>query len=188
MVSNQLVSDPQETTGADHIDSLYRYALSLTRNRSEAEDLVQETYVRALGASCRLRPDSNVKSWLFTILRNLWLNQWRRRRSGPQFVDADGSRDGPNGIVASSKNPYESYVSNEESNQVRGAIQQLPAVFREIILLREYEELSYHEISVILDCPPGTVMSRLARARSTLRVLLAGRLGSSDLEKNRGRN
>jgi RNA polymerase sigma-70 factor, ECF subfamily len=188
MYSNQLAPDPQESTGADHIDSLYRYALALTRNRCEAEDLVQETYVRALGAICRLRPDSNMKSWLFTILRNLWLNQWRRRSSGPQFVDADGSRDGTNGIAASSKNPYESYVSNEESDQVRDAIQQLPEEFREVILLREYEELSYHEISSILNCPPGTVMSRLARARSRLRVLLASRLGSTNLATRGGGN
>jgi RNA polymerase sigma-70 factor, ECF subfamily len=181
MFSNQSASDPQENTGVDHIDSLYRYALALTRNRSEAEDLVQETYLRALGAICRLRPDSNMKSWLFTILRNLWLNQWRRRRSGPQFVDADGLRDGTNGIATSSKNPYESYLSNEEADQVRGAIQQLPAEFREVIVLREYEEMSYHEISVILDCPPGTVMSRLARARSRLRVLLGSRLDSFNL-------
>jgi RNA polymerase sigma-70 factor (ECF subfamily) len=166
-----------DIVGVEHIDGLYSYALVLSRNRSEAEDLVQETYVRALGAMGRLRPESNVKSWLFTILRNIWLNQLRQRRTAPQIVemDVEGINVGI-GTKTSDDDPYALYVSTLERNQVREAIQQLPAESREIILLREYEELSYQEIATILDCPTGTVMSRLARARAKLRALLSATL------------
>ena len=164
-----------DIVGVEHIDGLYSYALVLSRNRSEAEDLVQETYVRAIGAMGRLRPESNVKSWLFTILRNIWLNQLRQRRTAPQIVemDVEGINAGIGTKTADDDDPYALYASTVERNQVREAIQQLPAESREIILLREYEELSYQEIATILDCPAGTVMSRLARARAKLRALLS---------------
>jgi RNA polymerase sigma-70 factor (ECF subfamily) len=157
---------------------LYSYALVLTRNRSEAEDLVQETYVRALGAMGRLRADSNVKSWLFTILRNTWFNQLRQQRTA-KLVALDGEENAMD-IAETAKDPYALYVDKMEHAQVRQAIQQLPAGFREIILLREFEELSYQEIATILDCPAGTVMSRLARARASLRMLLSAVLRTSD--------
>jgi RNA polymerase sigma-70 factor (ECF subfamily) len=174
MLQKPNTSSATDIVGVEHIDGLYSYALVLTRNRSEAEDLVQETYVRAIGAMGRLRPESNVKSWLFTILRNIWFNQLRQRRTAPQIVemDVEGINVGI-GTQTSDDDPYALYVSTLERNQVREAIDQLPADFREIILLREYEELSYQEIAVILNCPPGTVMSRLARARAKLRALLA---------------
>jgi RNA polymerase sigma-70 factor (ECF subfamily) len=155
-----------------HIDGLYRYAMALARNPAVAADLVQETYVRALPARKGLRAGSNVKSWLFTILRNVWLNQLRHSRTAPQVndLDADDSRT-PRAAEAS--NPHAAYISKLERERVREAIQQLPDEFREIIVLRAFEELSYQEIATVLDCPPGTVMSRLARARSKLRGLLS---------------
>ena len=156
----------------EYLDGLYSYGLVLSRNRAEAEDLVQETCLRALRAMGRLRPDSNVKSWLFTILRNIWLNQLRQRKTAPGVVDLDSDEYVTNQEVDSSKDPHAAFVSDLEREQVRHAIQQLPVEFREIIMLREYEELSYQEIASVLDCPPGTVMSRLARARSRLRELL----------------
>jgi RNA polymerase sigma-70 factor (ECF subfamily) len=121
----------------------------------------------------RLRPDSNVKSWLFTILRNIWFNQLRRWRTSPETVELDSDESGPNKAVDTAKDPHATYVSNLEREQVRVAIQKLSIEFREIILLREYEELSYQEIATVLECPLGTVMSRLARARSRLRDLLS---------------
>jgi RNA polymerase sigma-70 factor (ECF subfamily) len=172
MFSNRSTAEQQEAAGTEHIEGLYRYAVMLTRNQSDAEDLVQETYVRALPAMGNLREGSNIKSWLFTILRNAWLNQWRRNRSQARLLDHDGKDDGTSNLVATSKDPYEEYVSKTECSRVREAIERLPAEFREIIALREFEGLSYHEIAAILDCPPGTVMSRLARARSKLRILL----------------
>jgi RNA polymerase sigma-70 factor (ECF subfamily) len=156
----------------EYLDGLYSYAMVLSRNQAEAEDLVQETCLRALRAMKRLRPDSNVKSWLFTILRNIWLNQLRQRKTAPDVLDLDSDERGAERAVDSARDPHAAYVSDLEGQQVRNAIEQLPLEFREIILLREYEELSYEEIATLLDCPLGTVMSRLARARSKLRDLL----------------
>jgi RNA polymerase sigma-70 factor, ECF subfamily len=158
----------------EYLDGLYGYAMVLSRNRTEAEDLVQETCLRALRAIGRLRADSNVKSWLFTILRNIWLNQLRQRRTAPDLVELDADKNRANEPADAAQDPLTGYVNTVEREQVRAAIEQLPLEFREIILLREYEELSYQEIAVLLDCPPGTVMSRLARARSKLRELLSG--------------
>jgi RNA polymerase sigma-70 factor, ECF subfamily len=158
---------------SEYLDGLYGYGLILSRDQSEAEDLVQETCLRALRAMERLRPDSNIKSWLFTILRNIWLNQVRQSRTAPQTGEMDLSEDGPSNVPDEGKDPYEIYVSKVERAQVEQAIHQLPLEFLEVILLREYEELSYEEIASLLQCPVGTVMSRLARARSKLRDLLA---------------
>src|SRR4030088_2772853 len=166
---NHAGSGQADATGIEHLDGLYSYAMVLSRNHAEAQDLVQETYVRAIQAMGRLRPDSNMKGWLFTILRNIWFNQLRKWRNGPQMVEIEVGDGGANSIVEPSKDSYDLYVSKMEAEQVRAAIRELPADFREIILLREYEDLSYLEIASILDCPLGTVMSRLGRARAKLR-------------------
>jgi RNA polymerase sigma-70 factor, ECF subfamily len=170
--------DGQRFTAAldDYFDGLYSYAMVLSRDRTEAEDLVQETCVRAIQAMGSLRPDSNIKGWLFTILRNIWFNQLRRRRSAPRLIELDLNNHGADFAAPRSKDPHNLYVSNLEHKRVREAIQQLPDDFREVIVLREYEELSYQEIANVLGCPPGTVMSRLGRARSKLREILAGPL------------
>jgi RNA polymerase sigma-70 factor (ECF subfamily) len=154
----------------------------LSRNSTEAEDLVQETCLRALRAIGGLRTPGSVKSWLFTILRNIWLNQLRQRRTAPDLIENSTrtkmvrmSQPMQRKILIQSTETGSS-ASRVERAQVRAAIQQLPLGFREIIILREYEELSYQEIAALLDCPPGTVMSRLARARSRLRELLSGGL------------
>jgi RNA polymerase sigma-70 factor (ECF subfamily) len=159
-----------------YINELYAYAMVLTRNPAEAEDLVQETYVRGLKAMGSLRVDSSVKSWLFTILRNIWLNQLRGRRNGPEMIEVDVDASTANIAVETPKDPHALYLSKMEHEQVREAIEQLPVEFREVILLREYEELSYQEIASVLGCPAGTVMSRLGRARSKLRTLLSAAL------------
>lgn len=165
--------DKADPFSTDYINGLYGYAMVLTHNHAEAEDLVQETYVRAIAAMSRLRPDSNIKAWLFKILRNIWFNQLRKRRSDPQIVQADMERDSIESMVNPGKDSYEVYAGAVERERVRAAIQELSLEFREIILLREYEELSYQEIANLLDCPTGTVMSRLARARSKLRTILS---------------
>jgi len=176
----------ENTPGIEHLDGLYSYALVLTRNHTEAEDLVQETYVRAMQATGRLRADSNVKGWLFTILRNVWFNQLRKWRNGPQMVEFEVGDGVVNSIIEPAKDSYGLYVNKIETEQVRAAIQELPIEFREIILLREYEDLSYREIASVLDCPVGTVMSRLGRARVRLRALLSDTLRSSDSPSVKG--
>jgi len=158
----------------DYIDGLYGYAMVLTRNRAEAEDLVQETYSRALGAVSRLREGSNIQGWLFTILRNLWFNELRKRRASPVVNEEYTCPVGLEAQPDSRLNAHEIFVSNERAEAVHTAINSLPTEFRDIILLREFQELSYQEISEVLGCPAGTVMSRLGRARGRLRALLAG--------------
>ena len=164
----------QKPDFGEYLSGLYGYAMVLSRNSTEAEDLVQETCLRALRGIDGLRQQGSVKSWLFTILRNIWLNQVRQRQASPEVIELDA--DGNNTIEPSdgTQDPHAEYVSQTEREQLRAAIEQLPVEFREIIILREYEELSYQEIVALLDCPVGTVMSRLARARSRLRELLSG--------------
>lgn len=178
-----LKNSDTDPLGIEHMDGLYGYALVLTRNHAEAEDLVQETYVRAMQAVSRLRADSNIKGWLFTILRNVWLNQLRKRRTAPQMIEIDGEEGFAEGIGTPLKDAHEIYVSEVEKKHIRAAIQKLPIQLCEIILLREYEELSYQEIANVLSCPVGTVMSRLGRARCKLRDMLSDTLKKSDLSR-----
>ena len=154
----------------EHIDALYGYAMTLTRDRVEAEDLVQETYLRAVGAPNRPDSEGNLKAWLFVIMRNAWLNQLRHKNSGPRFVDLEIDET-PNGEVY--ENPHVVYLRKLEREQVREAIESLPHAYREIVILRDIEGFTYHEIVTVLDCPAGTVMSRLGRARGKLRKSLS---------------
>jgi RNA polymerase sigma-70 factor (ECF subfamily) len=158
----------------EQIDALYGYALTLTRDRTEAEDLVQETYLRAVRAFGQLAPNSNLKSWLFVILRNAWLNQLRHARSGPSFVELETEA---NSTWTDSRtvDPYVLYLRKLERREIAQAIESLPTLHREIVVLRDIEGFSYQEIATMLDCPAGTVMSRLGRARKKLRQILGGR-------------
>ncbi|MBB5066745.1 sigma-70 family RNA polymerase sigma factor [Granulicella mallensis] len=171
-MASQSNKQHSEVFGPQYIDRLYGYAMMLTRNRAEAEDLVQETYLRAFKAIDRLREDSNLKSWLFTILRNVWLNQLRHGRACPPMVDMEGNGSTMDAIPGQARDSYQILAANEDVESVRSAIGSLSTELREIILLREFEELSYREISAVLGCPAGTVMSRLSRARARLRILL----------------
>jgi RNA polymerase sigma-70 factor, ECF subfamily len=154
----------------EHLDALYGYAMTLTRNTAEAEDLVQETYLRAAGAANRPDLESSFKAWLFVIMRNAWLNQIRHKNSGPHFVDLET---GEPPVAQVHENPHVVYLRKLEREQVREAIENLPAAYREIVILRDIEGFTYHEIATVLDCPAGTVMSRLGRARGKLRKLLS---------------
>jgi RNA polymerase sigma-70 factor, ECF subfamily len=162
-----------DAIGMEYLDGLYSYALVLSRNQADAEDLVQETYVRAARAMGGLRADSNIKRCFFTILRNIWLDQLRKGRSGPHIVETNLDESLANG------SSYDLQVSKIGGERVRAAIHLLPVEFREIIVLREYEQLSYEEIGSIVGCPAGTVVSRLGKARSELRILLSAKLMKS---------
>jgi RNA polymerase sigma-70 factor, ECF subfamily len=155
--------------GLEHLDALFGYAMTLTRDRNVAEDLVQETYLRAVRAANQLSPESNIKSWLFVIMRNAWLNQLRHQRSGPRFVDIEVESNTRSDLEAS---PHVVYLRKLERAQVQDAMERLPEAYREIVLLRDFEGFTYQEIATVLDCPAGTVMSRLARAREKLRQML----------------
>src|SRR5687767_12130491 len=154
----------------EHLDALYGYAMSLTRNTTEAEDLVQETYLRAASAVNRPDGNSNLKGWLFVIMRNAWLNQLRHKNSGPRFVELEPN---DSSIDETQETPHVVYIRKLERAQVREAIESLPDAYREIVVLRDIEGFSYQEIAMVLNCPAGTVMSRLGRARGKLRKVLS---------------
>jgi RNA polymerase sigma-70 factor, ECF subfamily len=154
----------------EHLDALYGYALTLTRDTTEAEDLVQETYLRAANAANRPDGAGNLKGWLFVIMRNAWLNQLRHKNSGPRFVDLEPNEQP---LDETQESPHVVYLRKLEREQVREAIESLPDAYREIVVLRDIEGFTYQEIAMVLNCPAGTVMSRLGRARGKLRKALA---------------
>jgi len=169
-----------------HLDLLYRAALRLTHNRAEAEDLVQETWLRALRHFDQFDPGSNCRAWLLTILRNAFLN--RLRREGREILESDmaateaGAARLEEASVARSS-PEEDFFQTVLHGDVDRALKTLPLPFRLVVTLADLEGLTYKEIAQVLDCPIGTVMSRLSRARQLLRkelVTLAREHGYSE--------
>lgn len=159
-----------QNAALQQLDALYGFAMTLTHSKAESEDLVQETYMRAIQHYERLRPDTNMKAWLFTILRNVWLKKLRHGRSGPEFVPLDENDMAIQPVVPN--DPQTVLFRIWERDEVRSALLQLPRHFAEIIVLRDIEGFSYKELARMLDCPVGTVMSRLARARAKLKQVL----------------
>src|ERR1700756_4950136 len=148
-------------------DSLYNFASWLVHNKSNAEDLVQETYLKALRGFASFQPGTNFRAWMFRILRNTFLSSCStldRRMT----VEIDSEDDVPV-LPATSTTPESLLIERYKQNAVRNAIEQLPATFREVLLLCDVEDASYREISEILSIPVGTVMSRLPRARKAVR-------------------
>ena len=159
-----------EELAMPHLDSLYNFASWLVHNKSNAEDLVQETYLKALRGFASFQPGSNFRAWMFRILRNTFLSSCTtldRRLT----VEIDSEDDVPV-LPATSTTPESLLIERSQRNAVRNAIEQLPVIFREVILLCDAEDASYREISEILSIPVGTVMSRLARARKAVRESL----------------
>jgi RNA polymerase sigma-70 factor (ECF subfamily) len=147
--------------------------MSLARDRPTAEDLVQETYLRALSARRRCDPAENVRGWLFTILHNVWRNEVRRPRLAPLDDESPPSRGAEVVWLARTADPEAELERGRFREALRDAIEDLPEPFREVVVLRGIEGFSYQEIASILGCPTGTVMSRLARGRALVRQRLA---------------
>ena len=154
-------------------DSLYNFASWLVHNKSGAEDLVQETYLKALRSFASFQPGTNFRAWMFRILRNTFLSS-RSTLDQRMTVEIDSKDDAPL-LLATSATPESLLIERFQEDAVRNAIEQLPVIFREVLLLCDVEHASYREISEILSIPIGTVMSRLARARKAVREsLLSG--------------
>jgi RNA polymerase sigma-70 factor, ECF subfamily len=148
------------------LNPLYNFARWLTRNREEAEDLVQETYLKAWQGFSSFQLGTNFRAWMYRILRNTFLTS-RTSSQGSMTVPLDSHEDGIElAFIAETPESLLLELSNREL--VRNAIEELPMHFREILLLCEIDEMSYREISEALSIPIGTVMSRLARARSAV--------------------
>jgi RNA polymerase sigma-70 factor, ECF subfamily len=160
----------------EFLDSLYGAALRLTRNADRAQDLVQDTYLKAIRARGRYTTGSNLKAWLYTILHNTWRNRQRDgARSRVSFDSAvveeaaEGASLGPSGHVES---PETLLLRATIDADLQQALDALPESFREAVWLRDVDELSYQEIASVLGVPIGTVMSRLSRGRKQLFLLL----------------
>jgi RNA polymerase sigma-70 factor (ECF subfamily) len=153
-------------------DQLYNFAHWLTQNREEAEDLVQETFAKALRGFSSFQLGTNFRAWMYRILRNTFLTS-RTGLRATMTVPLDAEDDGPE-LAVESDTPETILIERSNSHLLQSAIDELPVQFREVILLCEVEELSYEEIAETISVPIGTVMSRLSRARKRLRESLRG--------------
>ncbi|MCB0707706.1 MAG: sigma-70 family RNA polymerase sigma factor [Saprospiraceae bacterium] len=159
------------------INSLFNFAFSLTRNEEDANDLVQETYLKAFKSIDKYEVGTNAKAWLFRILKNLFINEYRKRSKQPNRVDYEE-------IVTyhnENESQFSSYLDLREEmfeqmmgDEVTNSVNSLPVDFRTVLLLYDVENFTYEEISRIIDIPIGTVRSRLHRARNMLKETLQG--------------
>jgi RNA polymerase sigma-70 factor, ECF subfamily len=157
-------------------DSLYNFAGWLTGNTQEAEDLVQETYLKALKGFSSFQQGTNFRAWIFRILRNTFLTSrtgLQATRTVPLENDNDNNDEEPVATIAVTLATPESILLGRASQQaIQAALEKLPVIFREVLLLCDVEEMSYQEISETVSIPVGTVMSRLYRARRAMREAL----------------
>ena len=154
-----------ESNALPHLDTLYRVALRLTGEPAAAEDLVQDTMLRALRAWASFRPGSNARAWLVTILRNQFINGWRSEKRAPVGVDMASLPEPPD---PKDPDPEGRFFSELVDDEVLRAVDGLPDEFREVLVLSDMEGLPYAEIAESLGIPVGTVKSRLFRARRIL--------------------
>ncbi len=161
----------------EHVDMLYAVALRLTRNPADAEDLTQNTFVKALRFHDKFKEGTYIKAWLLTILRNTFINEYRRRTRRPAEVELSGTESAtettpdPNVFFEPRKGHKEDLLELVD-DPVRKAIESLPDDFRNAVIMADLEDMSYKEIADVMQCPLGTVMSRLYRGRKLLRDAL----------------
>jgi len=151
-----------------HLDTLYRVALRLTGNAADADDLVQETMLKAYRSWDQYEKGTNAKGWLLTILRNSFINEYRRRTRHPETVDVDTIEPFAVFGEVQDDDPQGAFFDRIVDDEVLKAVVELPEAFQETLVLSDVEGLSYQEIGKILGVPVGTVKSRLFRARQAL--------------------
>lgn len=194
-------ADPaSEVFAADalrYLDSLYSTALRMTRSPQDAEDLVQETFLRAYRSWDRFEPGTNLRAWLFRILRNAFINDYRRRQASPREVDrllseADLEILAEAHSTEPASDPESRMIEGTLDADVQKTLESLPPEFRIVVVLSDIEGFRYREIATILGIPVGTVMSRLYRGRRALEasLLAFGRrrnyLGPDERKRRRG--
>lgn len=163
-----------EAVALTHLNAVYNLARWLVRDEHVAQDMVQEAYLRALKFRDGFRGD-DMRPWLLGIVRNTCYTWLKNNRHGKEQVEFDEERDSgayESAVGRAENNPEALLLRKQEAQYVNQAINALPPVFREVLVLRELEELSYEEIAMVVAIPAGTVMSRLARARAMLRTEL----------------
>ena len=172
MANRRADAESFETLAMPLFISLYNFAHWLTHNREEAEDLVQEAYLKALKGFASFQQGTNFRAWMYRIVRNTFLTS----RSGlgvKMTLPLDREEDA---VARPSDTPEAVLLARADQQMLQSALERLPVQFREAILLCDVEEMSYQEIAEIIGIPIGTVMSRLSRARKSMRELLAEKL------------
>ena len=169
VVDDRLTAVTFEELAMPLFDQLYNFAHWLAQDRTEAEDLVQETYAKALKGFSSFQPGTNFRAWMYRILRNTFLtSRTGLKATATVALDDDDSPELP----AGPETPETILIEQSQNQLLQSAIDSLPVHFREVLLLCEVEEMSYQEIAETLSIPMGTVMSRLSRARKALRESL----------------
>ena len=161
-----------EQEALPHMDSVYHFAYNLTGNGEDARDLLQETYLKAFRFFDSFQRGTNCKAWLFQISKNSFINRYRKQSREPDKVRYDDIEDfyeTLRPVFADANNLEEALFNTLLDDEVTVALQSLPEAFRSVLILSDIESMTYEEIAEILDCPIGTVRSRLHRARKILR-------------------
>jgi RNA polymerase sigma-70 factor (ECF subfamily) len=166
-----------ERAALPHLSHLYTAAFYLTKDEAEAEDLVQEAYLRAFRFFHQFEPGTNCRAWLLSILRNLFINRYRRKKREPEMVDWEKIDQTYESMVeqgqkADKSNPERLFFSQLMDEEVESGLKELAEEFRTAILLVDIEELSYEEAAKVMGCPVGTIRSRVSRGRRLLQVAL----------------
>ena len=176
---NKTARQEFETIALPQLDSIYGAALRLTRNPAEAEDLVQDAYVRAYRFWHTFKTGTSIKAWLFTILRNTFINRYHRgnrRRSARNDLEAQLHSLGTDAAVgraeATVPGPEKAIGQRITRERINAALESIPEDYRTAVMLADLEGLAYKEIAEVMDCPIGTVMSRIYRGRRLLHKLL----------------
>ena len=164
---------PLPAEALSHLDALYNLARWLVRDPVEAEDLVQETYLRAVRAAHQFQPGTNLRAWLFQILRNTFFTQYKRKGREPEVLDPevlDGMPDTSGAVSVDDR--MAGPPDGTAGLDLQAALDRLPEEYRSVVLLADVEDFSMGEVAAIMGCPVGTVKSRLFRARGILKQLL----------------
>lgn len=166
-----------ERIAIPHLSYIYTAAFYLTTDEHEAEDLVQETYLRAYRFFHKFEPGTNCRAWLLSIQRHLFINRYRRKKKQPEFIDWEKIERDYDSLALGQEdtqkwNPESILCSHDMGSEIEKALKELPEEFRTAIILVDIDELTYEEAAQILECPIGTVRSRLSRGRRMLQVAL----------------
>ncbi|MEM9290123.1 MAG: sigma-70 family RNA polymerase sigma factor [Acidobacteriota bacterium] len=166
-----------EVAAMPYVDSLYNTAYRMARNSEDAEDLVQETYLKAYKYYDKFQEGTNFKAWLFKILKNTFINSYRKKQNAPRESDFSEIEESFESILSEevtrqNKNPEDELLTNVLDDDIQKSLNELPSDFRMVVVLADLEGFSYKEIAEILDVPLGTVMSRLYRGRRLLETTM----------------
>jgi RNA polymerase sigma-70 factor (ECF subfamily) len=164
-----------ESVALPHLNAVYHFAYNLTGNALDAQDVLQETYLKAYRFFNSFQPGTNCKAWLFQIAKNTFINRYRKQSREPDKVSYDAVEEFYDTLRPSDgalHDPEQAFFANLLDDEITSALRELPEQFREVLVLSDLQDMTYEEIAEIVGCPIGTVRSRLHRARKLLRERL----------------